>query len=114
MGSSSNAPTSPIILVLAPNSPMSPSSSENSSDELESKYFDIKTFYGEELLNAYRPRRLHPVHFGNLFHHGWLMMVQKLGHGAFSTVWLVKDIMYNEFSLFIIYFTDFSPSKLLY
>lgn len=71
MGSSSNAPTL---------------SSQGSFDEPESGYLDIETFYGEELLDAYRPGGLHPVHFGDLFHHGRLMMVRKLGHGAFSTV----------------------------
>lgn len=106
MGSSSNAPT-----------PLSSSptlSSQSSSDESESGYFDIETFYGDELLDAYRPEGLHPVHFGDLFHHGRLMMVRKLGHGAFSTVWLAKDTLYNEPSRSIINFTDFPPSKLSY
>lgn len=80
MGSSSNALTSPFILVSAPNAPTPPFSSptlssERSSDESESGYFDIETFYGDEPFDAYRPGGLHPVHFGDLFHHGRLMMV---------------------------------------
>ena len=119
MGSSSNAPTSPFSSVSAPNAPTPPSSSptlssENSSDKSESGYYEIKTFYGDKPLDAYYPGGLHPVHFGDLFHHGRLMMVRKLGHGAFSTVWLAKDTMYIEPRPFIIYFTDFPPSNFSY
>ncbi len=117
MDSSSIAPTSPPSSVSPPNAPTPPSSppetlsSQISFDEPD---VDAETLYENEPFDAYRPGGLHPVHFGDLLHHGRLMMVRKLGHGAFSTVWFAKDTMYNEPSSFITHFTDLPPSKLSY
>lgn len=89
---------SPIISVTTkrPNASILATDSIFSSfDESESGSLDIETFYGNEPLDAYRPGGLHPVHFGDLLHHGRYMMVGKLGRGAFSTVWLTKETMYN-------------------
>lgn len=36
----------------------------------------------------------HPVHIGDTFKEGRYKAVRKLGHGAFSTVWLAQDIRY--------------------
>ena len=120
MDLSSIAQTSPPSSVSAPNAPTPPSSppktlsSQSSFDKPESGYVHPEILYENEPFDAYRPGGLHPVHFGDLFHHGRLMMVRKLGHGAFSTIWLAKDIMYNEPSSFITHFTDLPPSKLSY
>ena len=50
--------------------------------------------FNTEPVEDYRPGGFHPVHFGDLLHHGQYKIVRKLGYGAFSTVWLAKDTLY--------------------
>lgn len=44
-----------------------------------------------EWIESYRPGLYHPVLFGDEFNDGRYKVLQKLGHGSFSTVWLAKD-----------------------
>ncbi|KAF7307275.1 Protein kinase [Mycena indigotica] len=44
----------------------------------------------ENLLN-YKPGGLHPVHIGDTFAEGRYEVIDKLGHGCSSTIWLVRD-----------------------
>ncbi|KAF7307276.1 Protein kinase [Mycena indigotica] len=44
----------------------------------------------ESLLN-YKPGGLHPVHIGDTFAEGRYEVIDKLGHGCSSTIWLVRD-----------------------
>lgn len=45
----------------------------------------------EECLNMYRKGGYHPVKPGDLFNNGRYKVVNKLGFGVYSTVWLVFD-----------------------
>lgn len=44
-----------------------------------------------ENYNGYRPGGYHPVHLGDILKDGRYTIIHKLGHGSFSTVWLVRD-----------------------
>ena len=43
-----------------------------------------------EWIEEYRPGGYHPVELGDVFEHKYRVM-RKLGHGAYSTVWLARD-----------------------
>jgi serine/threonine-protein kinase SRPK3 len=45
----------------------------------------------EEGRYAYRPGGLHPVYIGDIYHNRYKVL-NKIGYGGFSTVWLVRDI----------------------
>ncbi|RKP00930.1 hypothetical protein CXG81DRAFT_3311, partial [Caulochytrium protostelioides] len=45
----------------------------------------------EEDAAEYGPGGYHPVHPGDVFHHGRYVVLRKLGWGHFSTVWLALD-----------------------
>ncbi|KAI0158954.1 kinase-like domain-containing protein [Pestalotiopsis sp. NC0098] len=45
----------------------------------------------EEGSERYRPGRFHPVYIGDIYNEKYLVL-NKLGYGVYSTVWLVKDI----------------------
>ncbi len=44
-----------------------------------------------EDLRLYCPGGYHPVHLGDLFKNGRYEVLNKLGFGSFSTVWLARD-----------------------
>jgi serine/threonine-protein kinase SRPK3 len=44
-----------------------------------------------ESLERYRPGGYHPVNIDDAFHSGRYRVIQKLGWGGYSTVWLVYD-----------------------
>lgn len=48
-----------------------------------------------EDLSLYKPGGYHPVAIGDCFHRRYRVL-HKLGHGAFSTIWLVKDQQINK------------------
>jgi serine/threonine-protein kinase SRPK3 len=50
----------------------------------------------DEGMEDYKVGGYHPVHVGEVYLHRYLIM-QKLGWGHFSTVWLAKDLKYNTF-----------------
>lgn len=45
---------------------------------------------GVERLENYRPGGYHPIHIGDYFQ-GRYRVVDKLGHGCYSTAWLARD-----------------------
>lgn len=45
-----------------------------------------------EWIEDYHPGGYHPVHLGDVFHDGRYKILRKLGDGAFSTVWLARDL----------------------
>lgn len=63
----------------------------SSGEESSVIYDDTK-----ESSKDYRPGGYHPVELGDLFFNRYLV-VQKLGWGHFSTVWLCKDTTYGTF-----------------
>lgn len=40
---------------------------------------------------AYRPGGFHPVYIGDVFNERWKVL-NKIGYGRYSTVWLVRDL----------------------
>jgi serine/threonine-protein kinase SRPK3 len=53
---------------------------------------------GIEHYYAYQPGGYHPVHLGDTFRDGRYTVVNKLGYGAYSTVWLVRDEAQGSFA----------------
>lgn len=51
---------------------------------------------GAESVSEYRPKGYHPVQIGEVFN-GHLKIIQKLGWGHFSTVWLVMHKKTQEY-----------------
>jgi len=49
-----------------------------------------------EKLN-YRPGGFHPVHLGDVFKNDRYLVIHKLGHGGFATVWLARDRKRNRY-----------------
>lgn len=45
----------------------------------------------EEGISSYRPGHFHPVYIGDVYHDRY-QVLNKIGYGQYSTVWLVKDI----------------------
>lgn len=46
----------------------------------------------EESLARYCPGGYHPVRIGDVFNNGKYTIVSKLGYGAYSTVWLARNL----------------------
>ena len=44
---------------------------------------------------SYRPGGYHPVELGDKFHNRYVVE-HKLGHGGFSTVWLLRDLQHKH------------------
>lgn len=44
-----------------------------------------------EMMHRYAPGGLHPIHIGDLFNDGQYEILNKIGIGAYSTVWLAED-----------------------
>lgn len=47
-----------------------------------------------EWVEDYHPSGLHPVDLGDVFKDGQYRVIRKLGEGAFSNVWLARDLKY--------------------
>lgn len=45
-----------------------------------------------EWIEDYRPGGYHPVHLGYVFNDGQYKVIRKFGDGAYSTVWLARDL----------------------
>ncbi|KAK4243798.1 hypothetical protein C7999DRAFT_17892 [Corynascus novoguineensis] len=46
----------------------------------------------EEGEDAFRPGGFHPVYIGDLFKNARHKVLNKIGYGAYSTVWLARDL----------------------
>lgn len=56
---------------------------------------DMSTFImDEESPDCYVRGGLHAVHLHDEYHNGRYRVLRKLGHGRYSTVWLVRDQQY--------------------
>lgn len=49
-----------------------------------------------EDIGQYCPGGYHPVHLGDSFKDGQYRIINKLGWGSFSTVWLARDLRYVQ------------------
>ena len=105
--SSFNATSSLPSTVSSPNAVTPPSSPPEELAIIPSAHL-------AEPVEDYRPGGFHPVHFGDLLHHGQYKIVRKLGYGAFSTVWLAKDTLYYCTHPIHPSFSGFFTLKLLY
>lgn len=53
--------------------------------------FQVPRPIDEEDLAGYRPGGYHPVRIGDHFKHGKYKVLNKLGYGGYSTVWLSRN-----------------------
>lgn len=65
-------------------------------DELGSSFYADSDSSEDEGLPDYKIGGYHPVHVGEVFKERYVV-IQKLGWGHFSTVWLAKDKKYNTY-----------------
>lgn len=65
-------------------------------DELGSSFYDDSDSSEDEGLPDYKVGGYHPVHVGEVYA-GRYIILQKLGWGHFSTVWLSKDLKYDTY-----------------
>ncbi|RFN45069.1 cmgc/srpk protein kinase [Fusarium flagelliforme] len=50
-----------------------------------------------EWVEEYHPGGYHPVHLGDIFNDGQFKVIRKLGEGAYSTVWLARDLINSRY-----------------
>eukprot|EP01022_Parablepharisma_sp_SALTPOND_P028703 TRINITY_DN71496_c0_g1_i1.p1 TRINITY_DN71496_c0_g1~~TRINITY_DN71496_c0_g1_i1.p1 ORF type:complete len:505 (-),score=21.58 TRINITY_DN71496_c0_g1_i1:93-1508(-) len=72
------------------------SSSSQRSEEESKKLTVISEDAESESIGEYKVGGYHPVHIGEIFGNRYLVM-QRLGWGHFSTVWLCQDLMTHSF-----------------
>ena len=65
-------------------------------DELGSSFYDDSDSSEDEGLPDYKIGGYHPVHVGEVYADRYIIL-QKLGWGHFSTVWLSKDLKYDTY-----------------
>ncbi|KAH7907717.1 kinase-like domain-containing protein [Hygrophoropsis aurantiaca] len=56
-----------------------------------------RLYPGLEEINYYRTGGYHPVHIGDIMHDRY-RVINKLGYGGYSTVWLVKDLHLDRYA----------------
>ncbi|KAH8429360.1 uncharacterized protein LDX57_007024 [Aspergillus melleus] len=61
-----------------------------------SLFCQSNTLYTQEELSRYRPGGYHPVKLGDTFQNGRYEIRHKLGWGGFSTVWLARDKLRDQ------------------
>lgn len=66
------------------------------SESLDPEYWDLSDSSEDEGMPDYKIGGYHPVHVGEVFSDRYII-IQKLGWGHFSTVWLSKDTKYNTY-----------------
>ena len=65
-------------------------------DKIEETFFDDQDSSEDEGMPDYKIGGYHPVHVGEILLDRYII-IQKLGWGHFSTVWLTKDLKYNSY-----------------
>ena len=65
-------------------------------DKIPSSFFDDQDSSEDEGMPDYKIGGYHPVHVGEILLDRYVI-IQKLGWGHFSTVWLTKDLKHNSY-----------------
>jgi hypothetical protein len=65
-------------------------------DKLGQSFFEDQDSSEDEGMPDYKIGGYHPVHVGEILLDRYVI-IQKLGWGHFSTVWLTKDLKYNSY-----------------
>ena len=65
-------------------------------DKLGASFFEDQDSSEDEGMPDYKIGGYHPVHVGEILLDRYVI-IQKLGWGHFSTVWLTKDLKYNNY-----------------
>ena len=72
-------------------------------EKLTQSFFEDQDSSEDEGLPDYKIGGYHPIHVGEILLDRYVI-IQKLGWGHFSTVWLTKDLLYNNYvTIFQIY-----------
>lgn len=66
---------------------------------------------GAESLDKYRPGSYHPVMLGDELH-GRYRIVDKLGFGGYSTIWLARDAHLNRYVAIKVRIADATPFEI--
>lgn len=67
---------------------------EDKDDDFDFKYEFVEDV---ERLEMYQPGGYHPVALGDTLHDGRYRIINKLGHGTYSTSWIARDQQTNEY-----------------
>ena len=65
-------------------------------DVLDKSFYEDMDSSEDEGMPDYKIGGYHPVHVGEILIDRYII-IQKLGWGHFSTVWLTKDLKYNSY-----------------
>ena len=65
-------------------------------EKLDESFFDDQDSSEDEGMPDYKIGGYHPIHVGEILLDRYVI-IQKLGWGHFSTVWLTKDLKYSSY-----------------
>ena len=65
-------------------------------EKIDDTFFDDQDSSEDEGMPDYKIGGYHPIHVGEILMDRYII-IQKLGWGHFSTVWLTKDLKYNSY-----------------
>lgn len=65
-------------------------------EKLNESFFDDQDSSEDEGMPDYKIGGYHPIHVGEILLDRYVI-IQKLGWGHFSTVWLTKDLKYSSY-----------------
>jgi len=65
-------------------------------EKIDDSFFDDQDSSEDEGMPDYKIGGYHPIHVGEILMDRYII-IQKLGWGHFSTVWLTKDLKYNSY-----------------
>lgn len=74
-----------------------PKPTDDSSESSSSSDSEFESSSQAEDFEDYKLDGYHPVSLGDIFHNGKYIVIQKLGWGHFSTVWLVNERKTNNY-----------------
>ncbi|TXC11277.1 hypothetical protein FocTR4_00006228, partial [Fusarium oxysporum f. sp. cubense] len=83
------------ISVAAMSASPPPTPPSRAPEDRERRFKDIRSPC--EWIEDYHPGGFHPVHLGDLFNNGQFKVIRKLGEGAYSTVWLARDLRNSRY-----------------